>query len=580
MAALLLGLGSCTSEIDEPTMDGSEVDVQFVANLGDCIDSRAISDGTKANKLMFFVFEDGNEIPALRQTNVPVNNLKATVTTRLVKGHTYTFAFWAQNSSTNAYGIGYAAALDSWIVQVRYGTLCNDENRDAFYNVLEDYTVTQSFTEDVVLTRPLAQVNILASDAASVTDFENYTSHMNCNNLPYVLKFPSGDLVGSGLRSFNAAPLPTEPLPGYEQYKLLATAYFLAPTERVLSRVDFTMIYDGHNSGRTIENVPIQRNYRTNIIGDFLTNNTTYEIVIDPMYNGELGLASQWDGVSVEDPVLNETTGDYEVNTAAQLAGLAKMVDEGNTFSGKTVLLNTDVNLDNHNWTPIGPSTQKAFVGTFDGQGHGIYNLKVTYAKYGRGFFANLVSGAVVKNVTFDRATIGDRASGNIYGVVSGYAYGNVTFENVNVSNSTVHGYGKVGGILGMAADPGGTTTFKNCTVDRTRIQGTYNVGGIMGLAQNTTVLENCYVTNPMFVLDDSAADYVKVTAADGYTVSGQTMEGIWWKYLDGSDTYLYSALSLYYCDLYYEDQPINSPNNEGYLMADGLCHGFVDYQF
>ncbi len=51
MAALLLSTASCSSDM-EPTM-GGEVPVSFAVNLGDNIDSRAISDGLKANTLKF-----------------------------------------------------------------------------------------------------------------------------------------------------------------------------------------------------------------------------------------------------------------------------------------------------------------------------------------------------------------------------------------------------------------------------------------------------------------------------------------------------------------------------------------------
>ena len=85
MAAMLLGTASCSSDM-EPAM-GGETPVSFSVSLGDDIDSRTISDGLKANQLKFAVFENGTEITALAQ-KVPVANKQATVTTRLVKGHT------------------------------------------------------------------------------------------------------------------------------------------------------------------------------------------------------------------------------------------------------------------------------------------------------------------------------------------------------------------------------------------------------------------------------------------------------------------------------------------------------------
>lgn len=585
MAAMLLGTSACNKDEFDVVPDGTEVNVSFVANLGDNIDSRTISDGTKADQLWFFVYENGQEITALRQLNVTVTNKTAYVTTKLVKGHTYSFVFWAQKSGNTFWGINPAAST----VTMRPGSSsnpikCNDDNADAFYNVLKDFEVTGSFTEDVTLYRPFAQINILASDAASVTDFENYTSSINGwtgdIKFPQSMNLLTGETTGNTMGSILENSLPTEPLPGYEQYKFVCTRYVLAPVEQtIVSNINFSLKYNNSVRGLTIPNIPIRRNYRTNIIGDFFTEGANYNIVIDPIYYGELGQVSTWDGESVEDPVLNEN-GIYEVNTAAQLAGFAQMVANGNTFSGKTVLLNTDINLDDHLWTPIGPSTAKAFMGTFDGQGHTIFKLKVAYDSYGRGFFGNIVgSTAVVKNINFNQAVVGDRGRGNIYGVVSGYAYGTVTFENINVSNSTVHGFGKIGGILGMAADPGGVTTFKNCNVSYTTIKGTYNMGGIMGLGQNAIVMENCNVTNINWDIDLTADEVMIATAADGLTVTKDgvthTLEGVWWKY----GTSRYAVVGLYYCDYYYSGCPIEG-GEEGIKLADGLCHGFVDYQF
>ncbi|MBQ7691059.1 MAG: hypothetical protein IJT30_07725 [Muribaculaceae bacterium] len=591
LATLLLGTTACNDDIVDVVSDGSEVPVQFVANLGD-IDSRAISDGTKADRLTFYVFEDGEEISTLRQT-VTVTGKQATISTKLVRGHQYSFVFWAQNSSCTAYAIGNTSI--GWIMQVSYQNSprgyvapCNDENRDAFYKVISDYTVTGSFTEDVVLTRPLAQLNILASDAASVTDFENYTSSLSCNNLSNRMTLLDG-VPGTNVsyRSFNAASLPTESLPGYEQYKLIATGYFLAPEERIVSKVNFTLSYDGHNIGENFDNVPIQRNYRTNIIGDFFTEGANYTIVIDPMYQND---ADVWDGTTTETPVLDTETGAYTISSAAQLAGFAQEVNAGNSYAGKTVKLEANVDLDNQEWTPIG--LNKYFEGTFDGQGHTVKNLKIaTYRSYGNGFIYDLRGGASVRNLSIFGVDI---VGGNVTGIVAGYAYGDVTFENVTVEAASIKGFGKVGGILGMAADPGGTTTMNNCSVTDSQIRGTYNVAGLVGFLQNKIAMSGCTVANIAWVLDDDASEYAKWTAADGHTVTSadgtqtRTLEGVFWKYYDSGDdaTYWYAALATYCCDTdvnnapyTFEDQQIAGLET-GNLLAYGFCVGFVNYQF
>lgn len=54
-----------------------------------------------------------------------------------------------------------------------------------------------------------------------------------------------------------------------------------------------------------------------------------------------------WDGTSVDTTWYNDTGSTFTINTAAQLAGLAKLVNEGNNFSGKTITLGADIDLGN-----------------------------------------------------------------------------------------------------------------------------------------------------------------------------------------------------------------------------------------
>ena len=84
---------------------------------------------------------------------------------------------------------------------------------------------------------------------------------------------------------------------------------------------------------------------------------------------------STWDGSAVETDWYTNAEADttsYTISTAAQLAGLAKLVNEGPengspvNFSGKTVKLGADIDLAGKEWTPIGKSGA-TFNGTFDG---------------------------------------------------------------------------------------------------------------------------------------------------------------------------------------------------------------------
>lgn len=131
-----------------------------------------------------------------------------------------------------------------------------------------------------------------------------------------------------------------------------------------------------------------------------------------------------WDGTAVDTSWYagheNETK--FSIGTAAELAGLAALVNDGNDFSTKTVTLTNNIDLNNKAWTPIGNS-DSVFAGTFDGNGHtisGLYiNITGSYssAKKGRlyqGLFGYVEDGAVQNLIVTGSVTIGNEKSVNV----------------------------------------------------------------------------------------------------------------------------------------------------------------------
>ena len=268
----------------------------------------------------------------------------------------------------------------------------------------------------------------------------------------------------------------------------------------------------------------------------------------------------KWSGAVETDWYAADAT-EYTLSSAEDLAGLAALVNEGTNFKNKIVKLDANVNLNGVEWTPIGVSSGKGFSGTFDGQGHTIANLQIipgvapaTGTKYGAGLFGNMLSNSAVKNLTIADATCDTRA--NCVGVVAGYVYGSATFENIKVTNADIQSFAKVGGIVGLVADPGAhTIVLKNCDVDGT-LGGAYNMGGLMGLVlQGVTVeMDADCSTDVDFILNDSGYNRAYTRDANGNYV---------WNY---SDQWKYAAVAENFC--YY--------NDNGVEYADGLanCNG------
>lgn len=102
------------------------------------------------------------------------NGGKVEVTLRLMRKKTYHIAFWAQSSKTKAYDTN-----DLHHVEVLYtGAVNNDETRDVFCKS-ETFTVTDGgITQTVILTRPVAQINVGTSGA----DYKNAEMGKNVIN--------------------------------------------------------------------------------------------------------------------------------------------------------------------------------------------------------------------------------------------------------------------------------------------------------------------------------------------------------------------------------------------------------------
>ena len=143
-----------------------------------------------------------------------------------------------------------------------------------------------------------------------------------------------------------------------------------------------------------------------------------------------------------------ETDKVLDIATPAEFALFSKTVSEGNSFKGVSINLNSDVDLMNIDWTPIGNSTTK-FQGNFNGNGHTIKNLKIDNrgTSY-QGLFGFTTDGKI-GNFTVENASVAGRLG---VGVVSGSPYTS-SFENINVTGLIqVEGMSYVGGIFGRNA--------------------------------------------------------------------------------------------------------------------------------
>lgn len=315
----------------------------FTAQLPSEMGTRAFADGLTAKHLQYAVYEAGQSTPLPvfgDETTVvgeaEMNNLKQTVSLKLTTGKTYDVIFWADATTDSPYTFNPA----SQEVSVDYSKVNNNsDNCDAFFKK-ETITVSGNQSVDVKLTRPFAQVNIGTDDfdAAKASGLEVTQTEVVAKAFA-TLNLATGKVADEADRTFTMKAIPTASdgeFPVAGGYKYLSMDYLLVGADK--ATVDVAFNYGGPQS-RTFTNVPVQRNYRTNIYGSLLTNTTDFNVVIEPAfattnYNlGALYTASQIGGaVTLSDNV------DFDRTIAVQ-PGKTMSVN----LNGKTVKNTTDL---------------------------------------------------------------------------------------------------------------------------------------------------------------------------------------------------------------------------------------------
>lgn len=510
---------SCSQDelLNEPTT-GDYVSAKFTIGTSDGIATRAtIGNGTKADKVACAVYDEkGTELRDLYAIR-DVVDMKATYEIRLAKGQKYRVAFFAYNSTADAYDVTYLTDI-----KVKDSQNSNIENRDAFTAYVDVDATVNTINEDVTLYRPFAQLNLGVDNTewtdavkAGVTVAKSKIVVTNVYN-----QFSAYDnaVVATAepvTMTFAMNTIPTEELEvdvdrdgtiaNTEKFKYLALNYLLvgdAGTEKSLTDVEF--VWENSDASKTnnptthFKNIPVQRNYRTNIIGKLLTNPATFNIVIDADFIDSPEndyIVSVWDGESATTPVA-DADGVYRISSAEELVGMMNDSKYPNCNNYQNVVLECDIDLGGNTISGFGDDSG-FFDGIFDGQGHSISNFKIDATN--RTYYAGL------------------------FNQVSQYSGTNTVIKNLIVKNATVAGTSQVGVIVGGMT---GNTIVENCKVYNSTVKAVKKVGSVVGYTAGGTVKDN-YAENCVIEYSEKEASEILGYENTGSTVSGNTFNNI-----------------------------------------------------
>ena len=266
-----------------------------------------------------------------------------------------------------------------------------------------------------------------------------------------------------------------------------------------------------------------------------------------PVYSGEAKLVvydwQQYGAASASAGTDYTTDGNtFTIHTAAGLGWLASQVNdgEGNNFSGKTVLLDRDIDLASRVFIPIGNRNSRHFDGHFDGGMHTVSGMTAKGNYYYCGLFG-LAKDALIENLLIADGSVSfvtnDWGSDFYAGALCGYG-NNTSFRNVGVGPVTVsarddgNSY-QLGGMIGYLRDVNADTGVSNC-YSRAEITGYSSssesyAGGIAGKVGDDKIA-NCYFAGRIGGTPTSSGGIAVVTEF----TSGSAISNCFWQTDDG----------------------------------------------
>lgn len=493
-AAGMLLATSCSNDELDVVQSGNEAQVTFSLAAEGGIATRAISDGTGANLLYYAIFDankqlittiNGSTNGLLTKSNAFLNGSKQdAVEVTLAKGQEYTAVFWAQDASCTAYTV--TAETDGLKVAVDYDGDNNNETRDAFFKA-EPFKVTGNTEIDVVLKRPFAQINVGVTEAdwkaAVESGIEITKSKVVIKNAATSINLLDGTVSGEEEVTYNFATIPAKfataetlevdvnrdgTIQDDEKYKYLSMSYILTDNdaERTTLEADGLQFTFSPENGEDIvfdeglHAVPVQRNWRTNILGKILTGDIQFNIEIDQRFDDNYNLMypDKDDNSTAVFNVTNAT----ELQTALNNATDGAVIYFANDITGDV----TATQKPNVKVSILGQGYSFKGVITVDGK-------SATYT----------TAGLTIKDVVFDAQTISADACINL-----GKSGDNNTRYtcNVTVENCTFD----VVDAVGIKSYTGGdkNLTITGCTATA-NAHSLVQVAGIDGiLIENSTI--------------------------------------------------------------------------------------------
>ncbi len=462
--AVALTFTACSTEDDFFADNGKEAVVTFVPTISDDMATRAIGDGTMADRLLVRVYEGPTQVMALEQDfNTAV---KDGIQLTLIEGRTYKVLFLAVHNDNTAYSVGEGGNITVNYEDYLEGGFAKMEELDIFCYA-EELTVEEGNSKTIKLLRPTAQLNFADENVQPIIG--THKAVVTLNGIPTSydpFRNTTGDITDDLVFTFTDFSEEKLNIHG-NLASYVTTNYIFVPQSGTISAtIDIQTLVDDKSLKKSdVEEIKLEANKRTNVLG---------EIVMMPV------TVSTWNGKDLTQPEsAAEDKNRYIIDAASDIAWLQS--DENNLIDAGTFLVTTDIDMAGY-----GISSLKIPAGSTimsDGnEARTIKNMKVSGGLFGGA--TNLsVSNLNIKDITVNSTT-------THVGALVNTLKGSGTFSGVTVTNAQVStNNGAAGGMIGYIVRESENNreellnvSISNCHVSNTTINGSLSEGHFVGL--------------------------------------------------------------------------------------------------
>lgn len=289
LSALTVLSVSCSKEVSTVLPDTREVVTATVSFRDFATKATADGDGVAANVNHWVVevrdVKNPSKIFYREEKDAAAGTKEQTFDLLLVKNQSYDIAFWAD--CKGCYDVSNLTAAQM------LSPVGNKDTFDAFCAVKEDYPCTGNGNISATLTRPLAQLNFIATDLKTLEAFVTAEAYPYYKPYDFELTIPvavkynvyAAAVLDSDIssRTVKASEIYGTYSPAAKETTLFMTYVFA--DSNAAKDLGFKFKSNKVGVGANVTNVPVKTNYRTNIKGNFFTGKVKCEVTVCPNWN-------------------------------------------------------------------------------------------------------------------------------------------------------------------------------------------------------------------------------------------------------------------------------------------------------